>query len=72
MDSQEEPLAQANTAAAHDAWFRAKVKESLADPRPAISHEKVESHFADRRAPQGVMALFRCRQSALLAWIKVD
>jgi len=51
MDSQEEPLAQANIAAAQDAWFRAKVKESLDDPRPAISHEKVESHFAYRRAP---------------------
>jgi DNA-damage-inducible protein J len=34
----------------HDAWFRAKVQEALNDPRPAISHKKVESHFAKRRA----------------------
>ena len=36
--------------AAHDAWFRAKVREALNDPRPAISHKKVEAHFAKRRA----------------------
>jgi DNA-damage-inducible protein J len=37
-------------AAAHDAWFRAKVQEALSDPRPAIPHKKVEAHFAKRRA----------------------
>jgi DNA-damage-inducible protein J len=37
-------------AAAHDAWFRAKVQEALDDPRPAIAHEKIEAHFAKRRA----------------------
>lgn len=26
---------------AHDAWFRAKVQEALADPRPAIPHDHV-------------------------------
>lgn len=36
--------------AAHDAWFRAKVIEALDDPRPAGPHDKVESHFAQRRA----------------------
>jgi len=36
--------------AAYDAWFRAKVQEALNDPRPAIPHEKVEAHFAKRRA----------------------
>jgi len=36
--------------AAHDAWFRAKVHEALNDPRPAVSHKKVEAHFAKRRA----------------------
>ena len=36
--------------AAHDAWFRAKVQEALDDPRPAVSHEQVEAHFAKRRA----------------------
>ena len=34
---------------AHDAWFRAKVQEALDDPRPAISHDEVEAHFARRR-----------------------
>ena len=26
---------------AHDAWFRAKVREALDDPRPAVPHERV-------------------------------
>lgn len=26
---------------AHDAWFRAKVQEALADPRPAVPHRHV-------------------------------
>lgn len=26
---------------AYDAWFRAKVKEALADTRPAVSHQQV-------------------------------
>jgi len=26
---------------AHDAWFRAKVREALADPRPAVPHRQV-------------------------------
>jgi DNA-damage-inducible protein J len=38
------------TDAAHDAWFRAKVREALDDSRPPIPHEKVEAHFARRRA----------------------
>lgn len=25
----------------HDAWFRAKVKEALADTKPAVSHQQV-------------------------------
>jgi DNA-damage-inducible protein J len=44
------PFALTQNAATHDAWFRAKVQEALADPRPAIPHEKVEAHFARRRA----------------------
>lgn len=28
---------------AHDAWFRAKVREALDDPRPAIPHKQVMS-----------------------------
>lgn len=27
----------------HDAWFRAKVHEALADERPTVSHERVMS-----------------------------
>lgn len=27
--------------AAYDAWFRKKVAESLADPRPSIPHDEV-------------------------------
>ena len=42
------PLAQ--NAAEHDAWFRAKVREALDDPRPAVPHKQVEAHFARRRA----------------------
>ena len=44
------PFALTNDSAAHDAWFRAKVQEALDDPRPAISNQKVEAHFATRRA----------------------
>jgi DNA-damage-inducible protein J len=32
-----------------DAWFRAKVLEALADPRPAIPHDEAKERFADRR-----------------------
>ncbi|MBS0454701.1 MAG: type II toxin-antitoxin system RelB/DinJ family antitoxin [Proteobacteria bacterium] len=32
---------------AHDAWFRAKVQEALADERPPIAHKQV---MADARA----------------------
>jgi len=34
----------------YDAWFRAKVQEALADPRPGIPHEEVEARMAKRRA----------------------
>jgi DNA-damage-inducible protein J len=44
------PFELTNNAAAHDAWFRAKVQEALDDPRPGIPQEKVEAHFAKRRA----------------------
>jgi DNA-damage-inducible protein J len=43
------PFALTADAAAHDAWFRAKVQEALNDPRPAIPHKKVEAHFAERK-----------------------
>src|SRR6202790_4909791 len=44
------PFELLQSSAEHDAWFRAKVQEALNDPRPAISHKKVEAHFAKRRA----------------------
>ena len=34
----------------HDAWFKAKVLEALNDPRPAMSGNEVEEHFANKRA----------------------
>lgn len=34
----------------HDAWFRAKVREALNDPRPGTAQTKVEARFAKRRA----------------------
>ncbi len=34
----------------HDAWFRAKVLEALADPRPDIDNADVKLEFAARRA----------------------
>jgi DNA-damage-inducible protein J len=44
------PFALANNVAPHDGWFRTKVQEALNDPHLAISQEKVEAHFARRRA----------------------
>lgn len=35
---------------AYDAWFRAKVREALEDPRPDVAHDDVEEEFAARRA----------------------
>jgi DNA-damage-inducible protein J len=43
------PFAPANNAA-HDAWFRAKVREALDDTRPGISHQEAEKRMAKRRA----------------------
>ena len=39
--------------AAHDAWFRAKIREALENPAPPIPHADVEAHFARRRAALG-------------------
>ena len=44
------PFPVAADPAAHDAWFRAKVQQALQDPRPAVPHDVVEAHFANRRA----------------------
>lgn len=69
------PFDFASDPVAHDAWFRAKVREALDDPRPPIPHEKVEAHFATRRAA-GVQAVATARgegdraraPSASVAW----
>ena len=44
------PAGLTTDAAAHDVWFRAKVREALDDTRPAIPHAEVEAHFQARRA----------------------
>jgi DNA-damage-inducible protein J len=33
----------------HDAWFRAKVREALDDPRPDVDNAEVEAEFGARR-----------------------
>lgn len=37
----ESGFASTEEAEAHDAWFRAKVREALDDPRPGIPHDQV-------------------------------
>ena len=37
----ESEFATTEEAAAYDAWFRAQVEASVADPRPAIPHDQV-------------------------------
>ena len=37
----ESEFATAEEAAVYDLWFRAKVQESLDDPRPSIPHDEV-------------------------------
>jgi DNA-damage-inducible protein J len=44
------PFPLAANAAAHDEWFRAKVREALEDPRPGVPHAEVKARFAVRRA----------------------
>ncbi len=44
------PFPVAPGGAAHDEWFRAKVREALEDTRPLIAHDQVKAHFAGRRA----------------------
>jgi DNA-damage-inducible protein J len=44
------PLELISTSEAHDAWFRAKVREALEDIRPDIEDTEADAHFAARRA----------------------
>jgi DNA-damage-inducible protein J len=43
------PFALVSDSPAHDAWFRAKAQAALADLRPGIAHEEVETYFAEKR-----------------------
>lgn len=44
------PLELVSNSQAYDSWFRAKVREALADTRPNLDDSEVEAHFAQRRA----------------------
>lgn len=43
----EPEFASTEEAEAYDAWFRAKVREALDDPRPGIPHEQVMREMQD-------------------------
>jgi DNA-damage-inducible protein J len=44
------PFELLSTSEAHDAWFRAKVREALEDERRDVDDATAEVHFAKRRA----------------------
>lgn len=44
------PIELVSPGEAHDAWFRAKVREALQDPGQDIEDEEVEAIFARRRS----------------------
>ena len=44
------PFPLSASGAAHDEWFRAKVREALEDTRPTVSHDRVKARFAERKA----------------------
>jgi DNA-damage-inducible protein J len=44
------PLELLSNSEAYDAWFRAKVREAMEGARPDELDERVEEHFAERRA----------------------
>ena len=44
------PIELLSNSEAHDAWFRAKVREALEDERPDLDDDAVEAQFAERRA----------------------
>ena len=44
------PIELLSNSVAHDAWFRAKVRDALEDGRPDLDHDVVEARFAERRA----------------------
>ncbi|SFZ86153.1 DNA-damage-inducible protein J [Devosia enhydra] len=48
------PMEVINSSAEYDAWFRAKVRDALEDPRPAIADADAERRMAQFKA--GVLA----------------
>jgi DNA-damage-inducible protein J len=44
------PLELVSNSDAHDAWFRAKVLQALADEGPDVEDAEAEARFAERRA----------------------
>ena len=44
------PIELLSNSEAHDAWFRAKVREALEDERSDLDDAQVEAQFAERRA----------------------
>ncbi|PSS62144.1 type II toxin-antitoxin system antitoxin, RelB/DinJ family [Ensifer sp. NM-2] len=44
------PLEMVGSSDAHDAWFRAKVLQALADTRPDVEDADAEARFRERRA----------------------
>ena len=44
------PIELPSNSEAHDAWFRAKVREALEDERPDLDDDAVKAQFAERRA----------------------
>ena len=46
------PIELLSNSEAHDAWFRAKVREALEDERPDLDDAAVEAQFSERRASE--------------------
>lgn len=57
------PLDFAVDPVAHDAWFRAKVREALDDSQPPVPAEEVEARFAKRRAAAAAAKFPRDRKA---------
>src|SRR6202022_1561531 len=55
------PLELVSNSQAYDSWFREKVRQALADPRPDLDDSEVEAHFARRRSANGEACLVALR-----------
>jgi hypothetical protein len=49
----ESEFADSDEEAAYDAWFRAKVEESLSDPRPSVPHDEAMAWIKQRMTERG-------------------